>query len=168
MHSFAQRSSTCDRARAWISLRVDGELSELEGALLDAHLVRCQECAAFSVDVTAVTGVLRAAPLEQLQHPVSVSLRLRRRRLVPVRAVASVAAVVVTAVSAFAVLGSQSSQPVTAALGRVSPATNADLRVQRSGRTEQLVSTSLLSRIEHPSHPAGGAMRPSGGPVRNG
>ena len=30
----------CARARFWVSLRVDGELSELEGALLDAHLAR--------------------------------------------------------------------------------------------------------------------------------
>ena len=28
----------CERARFWASLRLDGELSELEGALLDAHL----------------------------------------------------------------------------------------------------------------------------------
>ena len=29
---------TCDRSREWASLRLDGELSELEQALLDAHL----------------------------------------------------------------------------------------------------------------------------------
>jgi len=41
MTTFQQRSATCDRARAWISLRSDGELSEFECALLDAHLGRC-------------------------------------------------------------------------------------------------------------------------------
>ena len=31
------QSSRCERARFWASLRADGELSELESALLHAH-----------------------------------------------------------------------------------------------------------------------------------
>ena len=34
----------CDRAREWVSLELDGELSELGAARLDAHLVRCAAC----------------------------------------------------------------------------------------------------------------------------
>ena len=34
----------CDRARAWVSLRLDDEISELEERLLEAHLGRCAAC----------------------------------------------------------------------------------------------------------------------------
>jgi predicted anti-sigma-YlaC factor YlaD len=46
-------------------LELDGELSELETALLDAHLGRCVPCAAFARDVRAFSRALRAAPLER-------------------------------------------------------------------------------------------------------
>lgn len=64
----------CARSRFWVSLRVDGELSELEGALLDAHLARCADCASFATGTELATGSLRAAPREghpqfQLQRP---------------------------------------------------------------------------------------------------
>jgi anti-sigma factor RsiW len=49
----------CARARFWASLRVDGELSELESALLDSHLGRCAECRRYAVGVTSATALLR-------------------------------------------------------------------------------------------------------------
>ena len=52
---------TCDRAREWSSLRLDGELSELESALLEAHLKHCTACAAFAVAAEAVALQLRCA-----------------------------------------------------------------------------------------------------------
>jgi anti-sigma factor RsiW len=55
----------CGRARFWVSLRVDGELSELEGALLDAHLARCPACAEFADGATEATARLRDAQLER-------------------------------------------------------------------------------------------------------
>ena len=42
--SSAQR---CDRARRWISLEIDGELSAFERAVLDAHVLRCDDCHTF-------------------------------------------------------------------------------------------------------------------------
>lgn len=79
----------CERARFWASLRFDGELSELEGALLDAHLERCAACQAVVQGFGASTIALRSAPLEQ---PVPVALALPRspRRLVATIAVAAV------------------------------------------------------------------------------
>ena len=53
----------CARARFWASLRIDGELSELEGALLDAHLNRCASCREVVSGFTSATEGLRAAPL---------------------------------------------------------------------------------------------------------
>ena len=43
------RGLLCDRARAWAALAPDGELSELERKLLDAHVVRCGACSRFAV-----------------------------------------------------------------------------------------------------------------------
>jgi hypothetical protein len=65
----------CSRARFWSSLRVDDELSELEGALLDAHVARCSGCREFAASLDASTAVLRGAP--SAGHA-SVVLDLRR------------------------------------------------------------------------------------------
>src|SRR5690242_3964885 len=60
----------CARARFWASLRVDDELSELEGALLDAHLARCAECREFEAAAAGSATLLRAAPLEAVPQVV--------------------------------------------------------------------------------------------------
>jgi predicted anti-sigma-YlaC factor YlaD len=54
-------NSQCERARAWASLRADGELSELESALLDAHLARCASCRSFARGAVEVASALRTA-----------------------------------------------------------------------------------------------------------
>jgi predicted anti-sigma-YlaC factor YlaD len=79
----------CERARLWASLRLDGELSELEGALLNAHLVRCAGCRAVADGFDASTTALRAAPLQRLT-PVDVDLPRSPRRLLATIAVAAV------------------------------------------------------------------------------
>jgi putative zinc finger protein len=95
----------CDRARAWVSLRLDGEISEIEDALLDAHLRRCASCREFEESVRGAVVVLRAQPLEQIDHAVVVA----GRRRVPVRlgAVASVAAVAAAVVGVTTVVSTQ-------------------------------------------------------------
>ena len=55
----------CERARAWASLRVDGELSELQSALLDAHLRRCPTCREFARGAEDLAAALASARLEQ-------------------------------------------------------------------------------------------------------
>ena len=70
-------SRLCSRARFWVSLRLDDQLSELESALLDAHLASCGSCRSFAVASTLTTGELRAAPLER--HA-SVAVSVPRRR----------------------------------------------------------------------------------------
>jgi anti-sigma factor RsiW len=86
----------CERARFWASLRLDGELSELEGALLDAHLARCAECSAVAEGFAASTTALRSAAFERVT-PVAVELPRSPRRVL---ATASVAVVLVLAVVA--------------------------------------------------------------------
>jgi hypothetical protein len=71
----------CARARFWASLRVDGELSELEGALLDAHLGRCADCRAYDAGVAGSTEALRSAPLVAAE-PVVITAPARSGRIV--------------------------------------------------------------------------------------
>ena len=44
MRFVPRHSVVCERGREWISLRLDGELSELAQKMLDSHLARCPEC----------------------------------------------------------------------------------------------------------------------------
>jgi anti-sigma factor RsiW len=62
----------CSRAQAWASLELDGELSQLESALLEAHLRRCAACAVQVAEIRALTAAIREAPLEQPQEPAFV------------------------------------------------------------------------------------------------
>src|SRR4051794_19607041 len=59
------RPPACDRARTWASLRLDGELSELETALLDAHVSRCADCRGAVAGIEAATVAIRTASLER-------------------------------------------------------------------------------------------------------
>jgi predicted anti-sigma-YlaC factor YlaD len=69
------RSRTCERARAWISADLDGELSDFESVLLRGHLVLCESCKTFKLDASALARTLRVAPLETMSRPVIVSRR---------------------------------------------------------------------------------------------
>ncbi len=88
----------CARASEWVSLRLDGQLSEFEELLLEAHIERCPDCKAYAANVTGLTTALRATPLEQP----SVSFEAPRRtraRTVGLRAVSAAAAVAVVGLS---------------------------------------------------------------------
>jgi anti-sigma factor RsiW len=78
--SVVHRSLVCDRVRAQVSLGLDGELSQLETRMIAAHLSRCGDCATFEEDVRTFTSELRAAPMEQLEHPIEI-VRSPRRAL---------------------------------------------------------------------------------------
>ena len=97
------RTDVCNREREWISLALDGELSEFEQVVMAAHLRRCADCRAFAADVRGFTTTVRAARAEPLETRVWLgdprrSLRAARlrRRVAPVAsAAAAVAAVFV-------------------------------------------------------------------------
>src|SRR5436853_1010933 len=103
----------CARARFWVSLRVDGELSELEGALLDAHLARCADCAEFATGAAVSTSWLRAARLEPTE-PVAVAVPRSPRRAVA--GLVAAAAIVAAALVAGLVHGTGSFHGRTTAL----------------------------------------------------
>jgi hypothetical protein len=85
----------CERARECASLRLDGELSEFEQALLQAHLGRCEACRSFAAELEGVTTRIRTAPLETLAQPVVLPSRRRISRR-PVE-IAAAAALMLTA-----------------------------------------------------------------------
>jgi predicted anti-sigma-YlaC factor YlaD len=108
MRLVSARPRRCDRAREWISLGADGELSPFEQALLASHLERCEECSAFRGDVTAITQELRFASLERMSRPVDLPLRRRMplRRL-QLSTATSAAAIALVALALGGTLGSK-------------------------------------------------------------
>jgi anti-sigma factor RsiW len=111
MTVFRLQPHACERAREWASLRVDGELSELEQALLASHLDRCAGCATYVAGVSAATAEIRGAKIERLTHP--IALPLRRRIAFAARAFQAgtgVAAVLAAAVGLGTLFGSSGHQ----------------------------------------------------------
>jgi len=97
----------CNRTRQHVSLRLDTEISELEEALVAAHLRRCAACWAFAVDLEALTETLRTAPLAEP----SVRFQLPRRpaRFGLARAGTAAAATITAAIAVSGVVGLHSS-----------------------------------------------------------
>src|SRR4051812_29978039 len=91
----------CMLAREGASARLDGEVGELEGLRLDAHLASCAECAAFAAAIGGVSRELRRAPLEAA--PAAALVPRRRRTRPRLAAVAAAGLVVGGAGSAFLV-----------------------------------------------------------------
>jgi predicted anti-sigma-YlaC factor YlaD len=87
----------CARASEWVSLRLDGQLSEFEEVLLEAHLSRCPDCAAFAANLTGLTELLRTTPLDQPAFTFETPRRTRSRTAL--RAVSAAAAVAVIGLS---------------------------------------------------------------------
>ena len=126
--------SDCMLARESASARLDGELSELESARLDAHLRGCPDCRAYSAEIGAIAARIRAADLEQ---PARVTIP-RRRRLAGARmqvAVAAAAAAVAAAVAG-------SSFTIGHAFGHRAPAVT-------GSSTGDLVSLRADSTLQH-------------------
>lgn len=133
------RSQLCERARAWASLRADDELSELESALLEAHLGRCEPCRYFAQGTEDVATALRAARLEP-PAPLAFAVPATRRtgRGALQMAVAAAAVLAVGAAAAFSGPGggkTEASKPVSMVASVESPDRLRQLR--RPGLVEQ-------------------------------
>ena len=70
----------CARAREWVSLKLDGELSELERLLLRRHLARCGPCRALAESMETATTLVRLTPLERPTRRAAVAATALRRR----------------------------------------------------------------------------------------
>lgn len=98
----------CERARQWASLRLDGEVSALEGQLLERHLATCEGCRSFEAGIRSATMLVREAspevPTRRFEQP--------RRPLVPGRLVHRGTALVAAAALALgALVGSLLERP---------------------------------------------------------
>ena len=91
-------SGNCERARAWASRDLDGELSELESAMLHHHMHRCEPCAAFAEGTAHATQLLRQAPLEQIAARVVIMRHRRRPRVLRAASTLAAACVVLAMV----------------------------------------------------------------------
>jgi anti-sigma factor RsiW len=106
--SAVPRTIVCDRVRAQISLRLDGELSQLESRMLASHLDRCADCRAYEAHVAQFTEEIRTAPLERMLRPIVVR---RPRRVSALRLQAGVAAALAVAVLGVAQIPVPESEP---------------------------------------------------------
>jgi len=84
----------CEPARQLVSIRLDGELSDLEAVMLDRHVASCASCRAWAEGASAASTALREAPLEQ---PFRTVVPAPSGRRTPWRLVAAVAVVAVAA-----------------------------------------------------------------------
>jgi hypothetical protein len=94
--ALTQLGLQCRRTRELVSLELDGELSELESARLEAHLENCASCRELKTELGGLTLALRAAPLETLERPIALP-RHSRFALRPLQVGAAAAAVAVAA-----------------------------------------------------------------------
>ena len=93
MTGFSKFATNCERAREWSSLRLDGELPQLQRAMLRKHLAACPGCTEFDSDLAGATLALRTASLEQLERPVAIPRRRRSAlRIAPAFAAAAAVA----------------------------------------------------------------------------
>lgn len=111
-----RESDRCNRARQWVSLKLDGELSDFERSLLAAHLAGCEDCRAFRADADSLTAELRSAPLERPHHPIVLPHR-RRRAPIALRVASAAAAVVALAGIAASTLAPGNARRVSAPRG---------------------------------------------------
>jgi ferric-dicitrate binding protein FerR (iron transport regulator) len=138
----------CDRAGEWVSLRLDGELSDLEEELLERHLGVCDHCRAFAADVRWATDVLRLTPQERPER--RLTLPAPPRRLVTRRRLTAVAAAAALAVGAL--VGALVERPSSQA-----PAdgpTEVSLLSKEAKQLRDLERTRLLSPAPAPAPPS--------------
>ena len=102
----------CERAQAWASLELDGELSQLERALLATHVRNCAACAETVAGMRTLTHTLRNAPLEPLDRPVAAITAARSRRARPLAVRLALAATLAAVAAGLGVLaGTLGSSP---------------------------------------------------------
>jgi anti-sigma factor RsiW len=131
----------------WASLQLDGELSELERALLDAHLARCDACAVYVREVGAATQRLRAAELARPAQPITLPARRRLVRPVHVSAAAAVLALAVGLGALLSSLDSAGSRFVPAAdTAEINPVTAGENKLIREVRLAYMAGERARNR----------------------
>lgn len=146
------RSSRCERTRAWAALAPDGELSQLERRLLEAHLAHCACCRVFADQVETIAEQLRSAALEGSARRFALpAAPVRRAAYARVRGVGAVAAVAAMAfgIATQAPVVSEDERP--SAPRRSSPAEVDEAELQT---LRQLRRQAFLSSLADPDRPS--------------
>jgi predicted anti-sigma-YlaC factor YlaD len=136
-------STDCERTRALVSAWLDGELSELGRARLDAHVAECDVCREYRRSAQHTTRLLRSTPFEELRVP--IVLPRPRHRLARI-AQAGSAAAAAAAVAVIALAGTferHPSQPP--AVTKTAPT-----EVKAPNLDFQLLRDAALARIGRP------------------
>jgi hypothetical protein len=142
------RPSRCDRARAWAGLAPDGELSQLEQLLLDAHVAHCAPCRCFAAEVAAIARELRVAGREAPARVLTLPpAHVRRSVYARARAVGAVAAVAAMAfgIAARAPLAPGDEGRRTPLAAAPADVEQAELQTIRQLRREALLTTQSYS-----------------------
>src|ERR687888_1099207 len=137
MRFVPRHNMVCERGREWISLRLDGELSELAEKMLDSHLARCAGCRAFERSAVTTTRLVRTAPLELPEQPIALPRGRRLALMRPAGAIAATAAAVALGLAAFLNLPSSGTLAAVPNIS-VANADNSDLQLQRGMRAALL------------------------------
>ena len=96
----------CERTRAWASLELDGELSELEGVLFHEHVRGCEDCAAVVDDLRRIAAIVRATPLaEPSRRGFEFPARVVQPQIRPLAVRALAAAAVIALAAGLGLLG---------------------------------------------------------------
>jgi anti-sigma factor RsiW len=99
-----RRTTPCERAAEWISLDLDGELSDRDRAALARHVGHCPACARLLATTAAITSLLRTSPLEPPPRPIVVPAPAHRWGAIPRRGAASAVAIACALAAALALV----------------------------------------------------------------
>lgn len=97
MHTSTAMSEACNRTRQYVSLHLDGQLSELEAMMMESHLARCPACRSFTDELEGLTRALRGADLVEPPHRFELPHRPSRFSVNRVGATVAAALLVVAA-----------------------------------------------------------------------
>ena len=141
------RPKSCDRARLWVSLALDDELSGFEDRLLDAHLERCSDCREYESGVRAATVALRGEALVPNERQVVLPRPRPALGVTRLAASAAAAALVAVGVTGFFAVSGQNQRPhFLEKVGRSQDTEAADLRALRRS---EIANQRQLLRPQH-------------------
>ncbi len=144
-------SNDCDRARALVSAWLDGELSELGRARLDAHVVECEACREFQRGAQRATRLLRSAALEELSVPIVLPRARHRLARIAQAGSAAAAAAAVAVLALTGTLSRHTTQPAAPVLSSAQraqiQAPNLDFRLMRDVALQHTSAARVTARL---------------------
>jgi Putative zinc-finger len=141
------RPKSCDRARLWVSLAVDDELSEFERRLLGVHVERCADCRAYEASVRTTTALLRAEPRAASERQIAIPRQRPTVGVMRLAASAAAAALVAVGITGFFATSGQQQRP--AFLDQVSQTKDAEAADLRALRRSEIASQRQPVPPEH-------------------